>query len=274
MCEENLKHTTIDTEITPLSAEVISSYLGDGDGWGPVAVYEQIDSTNLELKRRGASGATPGTVILAESQTQGRGRLGRNFFSPRGSGIYCSILLAPTDKTEEIVLITTAAAVAVCRGIEAVTGKKVEVKWVNDIYLNGKKICGILTEAMTNSTTGEIDGIVLGIGINCNAVFPEELQEIAGNLRCKDGTAVERNRLVAEILKELSSLKTMIQTRSFLSEYKERSMLLGKWVTILQEPESRYRAIDIAENGALVLEDPHGKLRWLSTGEVSVRITE
>lgn len=157
--------------------------------------------------------------------------------------------------------------------MEKVTGRQPQIKWVNDLYLDGKKICGILTEAVSDFETGAVEAVVVGIGINCNTVFPEELQEKAGSVLQGSGGAV-RNRLAAELVNQVSGLEQMIRQRTFLEEYRSRSMVIGKEITVLQEPGSRYFAEGIGQSGELILRDEAGNEKILSTGEVSIRLTE
>ena len=143
-----------------------------------IQVLEKVDSTNNAAKLINA--CEPPRIIVANEQTKGRGRLGRNFYSPPGTGLYMTIAFCPDFGLDKAMLVTTIAAVAVCRAIEQVTGLYPKIKWVNDIYLNGKKVSGMMTEAQSNFETGNIDKIILGIGVNCfPGSFPEELSDIA-----------------------------------------------------------------------------------------------
>jgi BirA family biotin operon repressor/biotin-[acetyl-CoA-carboxylase] ligase len=192
-----------------LSAEGILPYVKGDVPADRIRVFKSVESTNLTAKKIALDGAQPGTVIIAEEQTKGRGRMGRSFYSPPAGGIYMSFILKPRLDTAKSVLITTAASVAVCKAIEEVTGISCRIKWVNDIYKGDKKICGILTEAVTDFESGQIDYIVLGIGVNYNTArtdFPEELAGIAGSLfeeapGCihADGSIKPQNRVPQEI---------------------------------------------------------------------------
>lgn len=258
-----------------LSAGGIIPYLDKPDYADLLYVYDEIDSTNTEAKRRIIEGASEGTVIAADSQTSGRGRLGRNFFSPPGSGIYLSFILKPKMTAEKSLAITAAAAVAACHAIEEVTEKKPKIKWVNDLFLDGKKICGILTEAVSGLETGNIDAVVIGIGINCTTVFGGELGDIAGSLYDKDSdTAAIRNRLAAELINQLYRLTDMLADGGFIDEYRKRSIIMGREITICGEAESLYTVEDIGDLGELVLKNGSGDRRILNTGEVSIRIAE
>lgn len=237
--------------------------------------FEELDSTNRYLKELAVKNARPGTVIIANRQSAGRGRLGRNFFSPEEKGIYMSILLRPDIPLERAVLITSMAAVAVARAIERVSGIEAKIKWVNDIFLNGKKVCGILTEAGINAEQGTLDYAVLGIGVNVGAMeFPEELRNIATSVTNECGFAVSKENLIDEILLELERWYATLSDGGFLEESRKRSILLGKEILVLDEtaPGGSYpaKAVDINELGNLVIEK-NGEKKILNSGEVSVR---
>ncbi len=259
-----------------LSAEGIRPYvlpqLKDGD----IFVFETIDSTNLEAKRRAMLGGGHFTAIVADQQTLGRGRFGRSFFSPPGCGIYMSLLLRPTpQQLSDATLLTTAAAVAVCRAIEALTPLRPQIKWVNDIYLNGKKLCGILTEAVTDLESGAIESVVIGLGINfkqSETALPDEVAAVAGTLFGAQPPTLARNRLAAEIINQLFALWDTLATRAFLADYRSRSMLLGQEI-VYARGEEKYAATaeEIDDDGALVVRMPNGERVALRSGEVSVR---
>jgi BirA family biotin operon repressor/biotin-[acetyl-CoA-carboxylase] ligase len=292
-----------------LSAEGILPYLTRDSMAGLVHVFKSVESTNLAAKKMALDGAAAGTVVIAQEQTKGRGRMGRSFFSPPAGGIYMSFILRPGLGNAASVLITTAASVAVCKAIEAVTGISCGIKWVNDIYKGKKKVCGILTEAATDFESGRIDYIVLGIGINYNtpqAAFPAELAGVAGSLfegapenvgntalreRNEQGCAgnfaegrrggATRNQLIAEIISQVLDIGDKLETREFIREYKARSIVLGKEILIIPiAGPNRDRnvtegipavAVDIDEDGGLVVRHPDGALETLKSGEISIR---
>ncbi len=237
--------------------------------------FEELDSTNSYLKELAAKGAQEGTVIIANRQSAGRGRLGRSFFSPEEKGIYMSILLRPDISLERAVLITSMAAVAVAEAIEQVSGIKTKIKWVNDIFLNKKKVCGILTEAGIDAETGALEYAVLGIGVNVGKmVFPEELKHIATSVSNECGFEVSKETLIDKILEQLEQWYPTIADGSFLEESKKRSILLGNDIRVIDEtvPGGSYsaKAVDINELGNLIIER-EGKLQVLNSGEVSIR---
>lgn len=240
-------------------------------------VYDVLDSTNAELKRRIRSGDKEYNLIVADRQTMGRGRLGRSFESPKGTGIYMSLLLVPGD-TEDVLLITSAAAVAVCLAIRRLTDRKPLIKWVNDIYINGKKVCGILAEGVTDSD-GKLN-IILGIGINVIKgpdTFSPELDGVAGAIYEADDAPrsahiVDRDELAAAVADEFMDIYADIGSRSFLVDYKRWSMVTGKNVRYLDGGVWHEAiAVDIDNDGALIVQSDEG-MRTLSTGEITLRI--
>lgn len=241
----------------------------------PIKVYKTLDSTNVETKRLALEGAPHGLTIIAEEQTNGKGRLGRSFYSPPGTGIYMSILLKPELEGADVVLVTTAASVAVCRGARRVLGLEPQIKWVNDVYLGDKKICGILTEAISDFEMGKIDTVVVGIGINYRTdVFPDEIKDKAGSVAA--GKNVPRNVLVAAVLNEFWDIYENITEREFMGEYRRCSNVIGKEVRFLEKNIWREgKALDIDDDGGLVVEcmdeDGHPVTRTLHTGEITLR---
>ena len=231
----------------------------------------ETDSTNRVAKELALSGAPEGTLVVAERQNSGKGRLGRSFFSPEG-GIYMSMVLRPEIPAERAVLITTCAAVAVARAIERVSEVVAGIKWVNDIFVQGKKVCGILAEAGLVPEESVPSYVVLGIGINVkHQSVPEELKDILGCLE-DSGKSVSKNDLIAAVWEEFSELYRNLSAAAYMEEYKKRSVLLGKTVTLFV-PEGEYKAVvtDIDKEGHLEI-DRDGVKQKLSYGEVSVRM--
>lgn len=246
-----------------LSAEGAGPYLA-GD-W-KISVLEMVDSTNDEVRRRAQAGAPDRTVVAAERQTGGKGRRGKAFYSPPGTGLYFSVLLRPKMSLADATLVTCRVAVAVARAIEKYSNEKAQIKWVNDIYINGKKVCGILSEAASDLESGAVEYIVVGIGVNVSTRdFPEELKEIA---TCVPGS-VNRNELLAGILNELDTALT----RDVMDEYKERSCVVGRMIEIIH-PDGRETAaaVDIDAAGRLIVRDAQGKRKALHSGEISIKI--
>lgn len=240
-----------------------------------IQAFESLDSTNNYLKKLASEGAAEGTVIVADEQTAGRGRMGRSFASAPGCGIYMSMLLRPADCTPDCVQsLTAVCAVAVCRAIEKVCGRAPGIKWINDLYLRGKKICGILCESSLKD--GKVDYAVLGIGLNVTTRtedFPEELREKAGSLYTQTGFVFERGKLIAAIIAELSSMYSVwLEGPSVChAEYKRRCIILDRQITITS-PEGEYDAVaeNISPAYGLVLRLPDGTRRTVHSGEVSL----
>ncbi len=236
-----------------------------------IRVIERTGSTNTDLKRAAEQGEKHGTVLIAKEQTNGKGRLGRSFCAPKDTGLYMSILLRPDFSAEEALFITTSAAVAVSEAADALAGTETKIKWVNDVYSEGKKICGILTEASMNFENGRLDYAVCGIGVNLTAdTFPEELRSIAG------GILSERKELRAElaagILSRFFFYYDRLPAPDFLPEYRRRSLLLGKRIEFTQNGrEFEGTAQDIDSKARLVVRLNSGETTALSSGEASLK---
>ena len=267
------KGYTLSPDNEALSAEEIEKHLVNKCH---TQVFSSLTSTNNYAKTQAETGAAENTLIIAEGQTEGKGRLGRSFFSPTGSGIYLSLILRPQFTAENMLYITIAAAVAVSRAIDDIFEVQTQIKWVNDIFLNGKKICGILTEGSFNVETGRPDYAVLGIGINIakpQGDFPAELRDIAGFITDKKCTSDLKSRLIAKITDNFLTLYTSLQNKEYIAEYRRRSCIIGKTVKYTAGNTEFYaRVTDIDENARLVVTDDAGQTRILSAGEVSVRI--
>ena len=239
-----------------------------------VRVEETVASTNTEVKRLAEGGGAEGMVLIAQRQTQGRGRLGRSFWSPRGTGLYLSVLLRPRFPAEQALSITTAAAVAAAQAVDALTGERSQIKWVNDVYLRGRKVCGILTEAAVDFETGGLQYAVLGMGVNVEPPaggFSPELRGVAGALFAGKAPAGARARLAAEFLNRFFALYGALPARPFMDEYRERSLLTGLDVTYTQGSETgRCRVLGVDGEARLLVRLPDGRERAFSTGEVQV----
>lgn len=264
---------TLDADSDVLSAAGIRQWLRHPSIL-PV-VRDELVSTNLTAKELAAQGAPHGTLVVADRQTGGRGRRGRSFASPPGTGLYLSMVLRSGLPMDSAVLITSAAAVATCRAAAQVTGKELQIKWVNDLYTQGKKCCGILTEAAADMETGGVDYLVVGIGLNLHRPaggWPAQLEQIAAAI-LQPGETVNRCRLAAAIADELLTLCDALPDRAFLEEYRARNLVPGRDIHILQNGVSRpAHALSIAEDGRLLVRLPDGGEEALSFGEVSIRL--
>ncbi len=255
-------------------------------------IFKEIDSTNTYAKKllsqagnlRLPDGSLTvagkkyhNSIICTESQTAGRGRLGRSFISPAKTGVYLSIIYAPQGGIKDPAKITAFSAVAVCRAVKELYGIECQIKWINDIYLNGKKICGILTEGFTDFETGTIESAIIGIGINIrdNPAFEQNnVSQIAGSIEAALDKKITRCKLAALIYANV--LKILEEdSATVISEYKKASFLIGKTITvhpIIGDDKSTYtaKAIDIDQNASLIVELPNGTIKALSSGEVSL----
>lgn len=230
---------------------------------------EETDSTNTQLMAMAKAGAPHGTVVMAKHQTAGKGRLGRTFVSPEGSGLYCSVLIRQGFSMEHIGLITPCAAVAAAKALERIAGLDAGIKWVNDIIVSGRKICGILTEASLP------DFIVIGIGINLRSVkstFPDELLDIATSIEDETGRIITAPQMADALLTELSGIVENLHNSDFLEEYRKRSCIIGREVNVMTGNET-YPALvtGIDDSAGLIIRLSTGEERVLRTGEVSVR---
>lgn len=239
-----------------------------------IEALKKTTSTNTLVKER-ANESNEGLVIVAGEQTAGRGRMGRSFFSPGDSGVYMSLLLKPEIKPEDAVQITTAAAVSVCKALEKLGVQDSKIKWVNDIYINNRKVCGILTESSFNSGNGMLDFAVLGVGINIyesEEGFPDEIKDIAGAVFSRRKGDL-RNKFIAEFINAFFEFYNVLSSKKHMKEYKEKSFVLGKEINIIQSENIRSgKAIDIDENCNLVVELPDGNAEKLYSGEISVKV--
>ncbi|PWL89448.1 MAG: biotin--[acetyl-CoA-carboxylase] ligase [Escherichia coli] len=240
-----------------------------------IEVYKTVTSTNDLAKQYALDLKPEGTVIVAREQTAGRGRKGRSFYSPISTGVYISVLLRPELTAEKTLYITTAAAVAVAKAIEKISGKEAKIKWVNDIFVDGKKVCGILTEGAIDFETGKMQYAVLGIGVNIKKPendFPSEIQNIAGSVF--DTTDKEVSSIiVAEILNNFMNYYKNLANKPFYEEYKKRMFLIGKQLTVYSGKDSYPAvAIDLDEELSLIVKDENGNIKKLNTGEVSIKI--
>ncbi len=235
-----------------------------------INVYRSVTSTNTIAKKSAAEGAKNGTVIIAEEQTAGRGRRGNSFYSPSRTGLYMSVILRTGEIGEDTDLYTICAGCAVCLAVEELTRCKPLIKWVNDVYLENRKICGILSEATADIEIGHIDSVVIGIGINLSTEgFPAEIREKAGTI-CANGENVSRAQMAAAVLKNLFLCLKRSREEN-IRDYKQRSMVLNKEVEFFKNGVRRFgRAVDIDNKGQLVVETESGT-EILNSGEISIK---
>lgn len=240
-----------------------------------VLYFPETDSTNTRAKRLGDEGAVHGTLVAADRQTGGKGRRGRRWESPAGSSIYMSILLRPDIPPDQAPMLTLVMAQSTAEAIRIRTGEEALIKWPNDIVINGKKVCGILTEMSTEIQW--INHVVIGVGINVNTEhFPEELAETATSIYLESGEKQLRSGLIAEVLKQFERYYAMfLETGNLSAMQEEYNRLLvnrDREVKVL-EPGNEYNgyAIGINETGELLIRTEDGQIREIYAGEVSVR---
>ncbi len=238
----------------------------------PVSVYSCLESTNITARLKAADGAREGDLTIALSQTGGRGRMGRSFYSPESSGIYFSLVLRPRIKAEDISLITPVAAVAVARAIEEIARKSPKIKWVNDLFINNKKVCGILSEA-TFCGDGSAEYVILGIGINLvtpKGGYPQDIKNIAGSVFNKD-EAFNANKLVASIVNGFFELYTDLKSENTLEEYQKRMMLIGSNINYTQNGVQKSGSVAGIDNKfRLIIKNEKGESVHLQSGEVTI----
>ena len=243
-----------------------------------LTVLPTAPSTNALVREKANQGRPEGCIIIACEQTDGRGRYGRQFFSPADTGVYLSLLLRPTAYSpQQATCLTAAAAAAMCQAMEAVTGQQPGIKWVNDIFLHGKKVCGILTEAAVGLETGTLNYMVLGAGVNLYPPaegFPEEIQSIAGSV-LEHSCPEAKNRLVGEFLNRFWDFYSHPECRAYLEDYRARSLAIGRNVTVLSAGKavSAY-AYGIDDDFRLLVRYENGDTEALSYGEIRIQLDE
>lgn len=252
-----------------LSAEGIRQHLNKNLQSSSVFVFKELDSTSNEGKRMLANGFTGEAMIASEGQSDGRGRYGRFFYSPGRTGLYLTFLLQINASLSDATSLTAGAAVAAVRAIRALTGKEAWIKWVNDIFLNGRKIGGILTEAVSDFETGMVQSVLVGIGLNVTTVdFPEELQEIAGSL---GPSCITRSRLAAEIANQLLPFAKDLSSKGYLSDYRRYSMVLGEPIEYTRDGKTfSGTAVSIGDDFGLTVVRDDGQREILRSGEVHI----
>lgn len=260
-----------------LSIETIRSMLGNNPWSGNIQVFDEVISTNTLLKELAAKGIPHGTVIIADRQTGGRGRMGRQFLSPGGMGIYLSALIRPNVAPSDLMHLTCAVACAMCDAVETVCGVRPGIKWTNDLVFGTKKSGGILTELGLDAKTGNVSYAILGIGINCCQTeedFDPTIRNMACSLKMATGQAADRNVLAAEVIRALHRMNDTLlpEKAAMLERYRRDCITLGKQISVVRGDEIRHgTALDINDSGALVVSYADGTTGIVSSGEVSIR---
>lgn len=240
-----------------------------------IEYFDCIDSTNSYLQKLAMQGAPEGTVIFADSQSGGMGRLGRSFHSPAGAGIYMSVLLRPKCKPDDLMHLTCAVAVAAYTAIQNVTGVRVQIKWVNDLIYGDKKLAGILTKLSVDPKTGLIDWAIVGIGINCSpAAFPPELEHIVTSLSEIAGKEIDRQALSAELVRQLEQMNRTLHTNQaeIMKIYRENCAVIGEKVWLIRADERKSALVlDVDADGGLIVKGDDGTVYTVNSGEISLR---
>ena len=261
----NKGYSLVDCDL--LSTEGIRYYLSDDNKNLNINFFKEIDSTNNEAKREIYSAIKP-SVFVSEKQTAGRGRLGRSFYSPSNESIYLSLLVKPNSNIG--LKITSYVAVAVSNAIESLTNQNVGIKWVNDIYINNKKVVGILCEGVTSLENNELEAVVIGVGLNCRVKnFPPEIKDIAGNIL--ENSTVTRNELCAKVIDNILDVLSRFDDATIMDVYRQKSIIMGKDIRYIKDNDEHFATVKtINDNGALVVEND-GIETIIDTGEVTIR---
>ena len=252
-----------------IRSNLTSSFVGK-----QMKVLPTVGSTNQYLKELDATKTSDGFVVIADEQEQGRGRRSRTFLSGKGEGIYLSILLKFDGRQKDIRMLTICTAVAVSKAIESACQVDTDIKWVNDVFCNGKKICGILTEATLSAELQELDSVIIGIGINTGDV-PDELQDIATSIKKETGKEGVRNYLTAEVLNQFEEVYLAYIKRDKQQEiidyYDSKLFIKEQQILVINgEDEELATVRGVGQNGELVVENDNGDMRQLITGEIKL----
>ena len=237
--------------------------------------FNTVDSTNNYLKRQALLGAPHGTVAVADCQTGGKGRLGRSFQSPGGVGIYLSMLLRPDCPQEQLMHLTCAVGTAMCDALEEAAGVRPGIKWTNDLVCEKRKLSGILVELL-NDSQGKLC-VIIGIGVNCCQQltdFPEELRDRAGSLAMVTGRRIDRPKVAAAMMEALANMDRNLLTgkEAMLEQYRRDCVTLGQKISVVRGDEIRHgTALDIGNDGDLIVRFDDGHTEAVSSGEVSIR---
>ena len=256
--------------------QTIQSYIHAECPWRDTLLwFPTIDSTNVQAMKLAGDGAPHGTVLIAAHQTQGRGRLGRSFQSPEGSGVYLSVILRPDYPPEQLMHLTCAAGVAMVEAVEKVSGIRPQLKWINDLVIGNKKLGGILTQMSVDN--GVVRYAVIGIGINClqqEGDFPPEIQEIATSLSIAAGYRIPPEALAGAMVEALEKMSNRLfsEKKQIMDAYRRSCITLGKHIQVLRNGQVLPgTAIDLDNDGGLLVQYPDGMCETVSSGEVSVR---
>ena len=254
-----------------LDKKILEQYL---DQKLNITIFDELDSTNNYLKKIGSQGEKENQLVVAQSQTNGRGRMGRSFYSPDGTGIYFSLLLHPEFSAEKSLFLTVMAAVSVAETVMKYNKNDVKIKWVNDVYIDGKKVCGILTEGAINSYK-MLDYAVVGIGINVIAPkngFPDDIQDTATSIFPGKTEENIKEKIISELVNRFFKMYNGFDS-NYIERYKEYSYLIGKEINIISgENKRQATVIDITDDCHLLVKNENDEIEEISSGDVSVRV--
>ncbi len=259
------------TSVIILNENLLKNFLNEKLN---ITIFQELDSTNNYAKQLGSKGIKENTLIIAESQTKGRGRMGRSFYSPNSTGLYFSLLLFPEFSAEKSLFLTVMASVAVAETIMEYNKNDVKIKWVNDIYIDGKKACGILTEGKVNSEKN-LDYAVVGIGINLIAPendFPSDIKDIASSVFQESIAENIKEEFLAKVINKFFDMYNG-NDKDYIKRYKEYSYLIGKDINIISGTITRPATVlDITDECHLLVKNENGEIEEISSGDVSVRV--
>ena len=259
------------TLVIILDKKILEQYL---DQKLNITIFDELDSTNNYLKKLGSQGEKENQLVIALSQTGGRGRMGRSFYSPNGTGIYFSLLLHPEFSAEKSLLLTVMAAVSVAETVMKYNKNDVKIKWVNDVYIDGKKVCGILTEGSINADK-KLEYAVVGIGINVIAPengFPDDIKTSATAVFPGKAEELIKEKIVADVVNKFFSMYNS-DDNDYIRRYKEYSYLTGKEINIISYDSVRpATVIDITDDCHLLVKNENDEIEEISSGDVSVRL--
>ncbi len=258
-----------------INGELIKSMLTTSYMGMEIETLSEVDSTNNYAKEIAKKiGVKQGYTVISETQLAGKGRMGRTFESPPNTGIYMTVILRPNFNIEFAQLLTSCVATAVATAVDKLYGTDTKIKWVNDLFLNGKKYCGILTEASISFESGQLEFAVIGIGINAKSIkdsLSSEISGIATSIEDECNTIITRNVLIAEILNNLEKYIENIENKSFMNEYRKRSFIIGENVIVTNNGETKQAlAVNIDDNAGLVVRFNDGTTEVLSSGEARI----
>lgn len=260
-----------------MKESILLNLPGDFPWQDRIHYFPTIDSTNTRAKEMAAAGAPHGTVLIADSQTGGRGRLGRQFHSPGGVGIYLSVILRPQCTPDAIMHLTCAAGVAICDAVEAAVGIRPGIKWTNDLVIGKRKLAGILTELSVDAASGSVSYAVVGIGINCcqeKDDFAPDIRDTATSVHMQTGKPVDRSVLAACMIQALHRMDAhfISEKNAWMDAFRRDCITIGQAVSVHRFEDVRHgTALSVDDEGALVVQFPDGHREAVNAGEVSIR---